>query len=196
MNVQAMVELTKMKFPDKGTPEILHRIGWAQREFAGETRCLIKEYDFTPSTSPFSDRYEIEEVEIDTIKLVRFLDSSGTVLSKMDNDLNYYITNRYLYICDWDGQAITAYPTALVTIRATIVYLPAEITSISESLEVEERFHRGILARVFADFYAAMDNFNAAMYYKGEYKDAVREGKKYANSEGSSVTRESVTGIL
>ena len=196
MNVQAMVELTKMKFPDKGTPEILHRIGWAQREFAGETRCLIKEVDFTPISSPFTDRYEIEEIEIDAIKLVRFLDSSGTVLSKMDNDLNYYITNRFLYICDWDGQAITEYPTDLATIRATVVYLPAEVTSISDTLEIEERFHRGILARVFADFYAAIDNFQAAIYYKTEYKDAVREGKKYANTEGSAVTRESVTGIL
>jgi len=185
MTVLNMVENIRRRHGWIQEAEALKRIGVAQREFAGDTHCLLQELDITPETSPFADRYLLSEDTVSHVRSVKFLDAAEVEQDKETLDLDYYIDGRYLYITDWDGNQITSYPADLALIRVNAIHLPLTDIAINETLDVEERFHKAILAKVYEDLYAETGNAQMAMYYRGVYKDAVREGKKYANMDGS-----------
>lgn len=184
MTLLNMYEIIKRQFPEMAEKEIVRRISWKEREFANKTRCLFDTYSVTPDNTSFSDTIVIPHTNCQAIRHIRYYDTTGVQISGYDADLSWYIMDRDIHFRTWNGALFTAWPANVATIEIVYTYLPSELTLVTNELQVEEAFHEGILNGTFEQLWAERGDMQKAVYFNARFKDAVLQGKRYANSDG------------
>lgn len=166
-----MIELIHEDFPGTGETLISHELRKAERDFVSKTYILHDTFE------DWADEEDISALDpvFYAIKDIIFTDGDDNVRDSnygVDNDLVFYI-----------GNSSTSDP---LTASGSYYHYPdgawgSDITT--NTPDIPAQFHEALVYHVLKRL-AVRAKDNTARIYFSEYKDAVKEGKKYANEEG------------
>lgn len=174
---------------------IIKEFDKAQKRFNDDThiistRASLSGIGSARSFSLPADFYALDKVE--------FLNTNGEVLP--DHPLVWTIENDKI-IFDSKLYTITSIPTYITTIYIYYTQVPTTLTADTDSLEVIEQFQDALTLRVLEKLHTVYNtipvqdrdgnisyqkDWNAIRYYNGQYKERVRDAKKYLNTIDNS----------
>ena len=197
MTAKTIVESVRQIFPTIGSTQILKEIDLVQKEFADETEILTASAELT---SPSTNTVWALNSSIKSIYNIEAYDSNSLPVELDDVNLTYNIEFGQITFIDTTGVVITGLPTGINSIYVSYYKIPASITAETDSLEIPEQFHEGILARVFERFYSRFPidmvvqgqivkavDWNAVKYWNGVYTEIRIKAKKYKNINRDSM---------
>ena len=165
MTTIEMIDSVKQLFPSVGETQILLEIDRAQKKFCRRTKSLKKIGNLATLTSKAfwsvpSDFLELYEVEL--------YDSAYAPLSKIDEDLDWYIDSggaswasgagvaeTQLRFFSTNGTEISSIPTSISYILTRYANAPATLATRATDLDItDDDQTEGIFAGVLESFYA------------------------------------------
>lgn len=175
MTVKQMAEQLLEVFPKYSEVLIKLDINRVYKDFCWKTRLLKKSSNLTLTTAV---RYALPS-DFQELVWVKAYNSTGAEV----NDVTYNIEGGYITFNDVYGEIITSLPTNIVTITLYYVYTPADLT-LTDSPAIPSMFHESLVEGVMEKYYRREGILQQHGASKQYYKEAVIEGKKYANIDG------------
>jgi hypothetical protein len=176
MTLKQMIEQVLEIFPDYTETMIKIDLNRVYKDFCYKTRILRKTSNLTLTTATsYSLPHDFQEL----IHVKAYNSSSVEV-----NNITYKIENKIIYFYDEYGDKLTVLPTNIATITIYYVYVPADLSSLTSSPAIPEMFHEALVEGVYEKYYRRKGILQQHGASKQYYKEAVLEGKKYANTDG------------
>ena len=83
---------------------------------------------------------------------------------------------------DSGTDTMSSYGTSGDTVRVYFIKRVAHLsTTLTAEFAIPTQFHHAIVARVLQQLYAQKENLQAAGYWRGEWLNGIRKGKRYSN---------------
>jgi hypothetical protein len=196
MTVKNLYEFIQKVFPSIGQTEIIKLIDQKQKELSQETKLLTARAELSDISTNFAWLLPSDFLEFVSIKAYD------------EDDKPYYISEQYLefeiefgkiYAKSLSPTVRTTIPDAISKIYLHYIKKPATITSISDSLTIDEVIHEGIKAGVLQELFATtqvevisggqvVKVFDPRMinYWENQYDKYRIKGKKLANQKKQS----------
>lgn len=149
MNVQEAWEEVYELFPNKGT-FIYKDLDSAQKEFANNTKILHGRGQLTSITTNFGWTLPSDCIEVYDLKAY---DTSNELVYLGTELLTWEIEFGKIYIYSLTSTVITSVPTTISTIYIHYRKSPSSISSNSSSFDINEKYHKGIVAKVLSEYY-------------------------------------------
>ena len=176
MTTKQLVEQVLETFPNYTETMIKLDLNRVYKDFCYKTRILKKSANLTLTTAVRyalpSDFQEIVKVQIFTTNSV-----------ELDN-YTYRIEAGYITIYDEYSEDLSTLPTAITTITLTYVYIPTDLSALTGSPVIPDMFHEALLEGVYEKYYRRQGILQQHGASKQYYREAVIEGKKWANIDG------------
>jgi len=174
MTLLSIIERVGSRFPNIPPMEIINDTNRLQREFAEETRILVKTEalaGYSQSTVSYSLPAGLCELTGVTVK-----DSLGNDLG--DTIVSYSVDNGAITFYSIDGLAITEMPTDVASVDLSYTYYPTDITEEDDVSEIPEQFQDFLVWGLFDIYGAGMKESKEWTMRKAK---VLAQGKVYAN---------------
>lgn len=203
-NIQEKIQRV---FPQIKQAEIIKDISDSQEKFADDSEILTS---IAQLTDPQSNITWVLPSNLKAIKDVLFYNSSDMPILKSDLDVEYEIVLGKITFVNTDGTQLTRLPTNVSSAYLEYTKYPETIDSISDSLEIPNNLHEGILADLFHKYYSQipvpvptrdgvvqMISLNVAKYWEGQYNNYVRKGldQRYKDRTDYTSTKRDYLGF-
>ena len=175
MTTKQIVEQILEVFPQYTETLVKLDVNRVYKDFCYKTRLLKKEYNPTLTTAV---KYALAN-DFQELIWVKAYDSSNNEV----NTVTYKIENGYIYFFDNYGEVITVLPSGIAKITICYVYIPADLT-LTDTPAIPAIFHDAITEGVMEKYYRRTGILQQHGASKQYYKEAVIEGKRYANIDG------------
>lgn len=149
MLVQSAWEEIYELFPSKGTA-IYKDLDSAQKEFCNDTKILHGRGQLTSITTNFGWTLPSDCIEVYDLKAY---DSNNELVYLGTELLAWEIEFGKIYIYSLTSTVITSIPTSISSIYIHYRKSPSTISSASSSFDVNEKYHKGIVAKVLSEYY-------------------------------------------
>lgn len=137
-------------FPKQTDTAIYRDLDSAQKEFANNTKILHGRGQLTSITSNFGWALPSDCIEVYDL---RAYDSSNEPVYLGVELLTWEIEFGRVYIYSLTSTVITSVPTTISTVYIHYRKSPSTISSISSSFDINEKYHKGIVAKVLSEYY-------------------------------------------
>lgn len=189
MTLLSIIERVTSKFPNITPMEIVNDVNRLQKEFAEETRILVKVAalsGYSQTTVTYNLPADLCELESVTLK-----DSLGNDLG--DELVSYSVNNGQITFYGIDGYTITEMPTDIASIDLEYTYYPATLDAQAEVPEIPEQFHDFLIWGLF-DIYGA--GSNTSKEWSQRKAQILARGKVYANKRKQFTEHNFTSGVL
>ena len=175
MTTKQIAEQILEVFPQYTETLIKLDINRVYKDFCYKTRLLKKSANLTLTTavkySLPTDLQEIYKVQVFTTGDVEL------------TNYTYRIESGYITIYDEYSQELSTLPTAITKITLTYIYIPADL-ALTDTPAIPAMFHEALVEGVYEKYYRRQGILQQHGASKQYYKEAVIEGKRYANIDG------------
>ena len=161
MTVQSAMEEIHELFPNQTDTAIYRDLDSAQKEFADNTKILHGRGQLTSITSNFGWALPADCIEVYDL---RAYDSSNEPVYLGDELLGWEIEFGRIYIYSLTSTVITSVPTTISTVYIHYRKSPSTISSISSSFDINEKYHKGIVAKVLSEYFRQVSYFISTGY--------------------------------
>lgn len=195
MTLKNMVETVQQIFPNIGETQVVHEIDKAQKDFCRRTGILRKLFKLTDIDTKSS--WELPEKVVEIDEVLPFNDEGQPCYFSMYN-ISWLVEDGMLRFYSYDGTTLENLSDfGNVYVRAVVI--PDTISTVSDTLEIDEDFHEYLLNYVFERFYSSFPvevltqsgvvktrDWQAVKYHAAKYLEGIKEGKRRKNSEGTT----------
>lgn len=199
MTTQSAMEEIHELFPNQTDTAIYRDLDSAQKEFANATKVLTAIGSLSDISTNFAWALPSDCIEVYDL---RAYDSNYEPVHLGEEQLNWEIENGKLYIYSLSSTAISAVPTAITYIYIHYKKSPSTVSSSSSSFTVNEKYHKGVVAKVLSEYFAKYPtlpiqggmarDWNAVNYWQGIYNQHRLEAKRDANNAQYSGSGDSI----
>ena len=203
MAVQSIVEETLIRFPELKATDILLEIDRIQKEIANRTKSLTDVGELSTPSSNVSWSLPSTCKEVTGVELY---DSNDFSLELDDVNLQYAVEFGNINFYSSQETTITSLGDSVDSAYITFIKIPATIDSESDTLELDESIHFGVIAGVLKTFYSRIPtlmidgarsiDWRAVSYWDKEIEKAVVEGRKLANTAKDSSPKQYTYNVL
>lgn len=178
MTFKQIYENIAMDFPNYLETTIAIDVGNIYNDFCYKTGLPRKNYNLTLTTAT---SYTLA-TDVNRVYEVEVLDSE----SKLIDDVSYVIDDGTIYLYDTYGARLASLPSTVATIKIYYHAMPSASLTTSASPEIPSQFHNALIEGVEAKYYRRAKDFQNAVFAKQAYTDFIKDGKQWANINGTS----------
>lgn len=190
MIVQSAFEEIHELFPTITDTAIYRDLDSAQKEFVNATKVLTARGSLSDISTNFGWALPSDCIEVYDL---RAYDSNGDPVYLGEEQLAYEVDLGRLYIFSLASTSISAVPSSISSIYIHYKKAPSTVSSSASTFTINEKYHKGIIAKVLANYFAKyptisgdngikMRDWNAVKYWEGIYNQLRIEAKKDANN--------------
>lgn len=186
------IEQIQEIFPQLGEPYLLKELDASQKRFAGETKALTKTAQLSDISTNITWTLPTDCIAITD---VLFYDSYDMPLYMDDLQLAFEIVLGKITFVRTDRSKITGLPSTIAYAYIEYINYPSTIDNISDSFELPEEIHEGIIADVLKKLHAKFPvevftpdgmvktrDWKAVSFYKNEVREFEKKGRRLANN--------------
>lgn len=183
MTLKEIIERVKEVFPDTPPGYIIKEVNRIQNALLPDRGTVAFATSFT-DTSKVTISFAADLNNAVAVNRIYALNGEGNYV----NDLvSFEILDNTLTIRDYDGSAITSWPSGVTTIKVFGRRKPTALTPASALTiipELDEKFHGLFEAEILENLNAKNKDYNGARYWHEVAKDLKRDFKRFINKAG------------
>ena len=181
MTLKQMVEEVLMTFPDYTETMIKLDLNRVYKDFCYKTRILKKQGDLEVVVNTVEYTLPTHFQELVWVKLM------DTTAVESTTVVTYRIEGTKIKFFDEYSEDLTTLPSSATKIRLYYVYIPTDLSALTGSPVIPDMFHEALLEGVYEKYYRRQGILQQHGASKQYYREAVIEGKKWANIDGDKI---------
>lgn len=188
MTVQSAFEEIHELFPNQTDTAIYRDLDSAQKEFCNDTKILTARGTCSNLTTNFG-----WNLPSDCVKVYDFraYNSSGHPVYFGEEQLGWEVDMGKIYLYSLTSTPISTTPTSISSLYVHYYKTPTAITTIGSSFSIKEKYHKALVAKVLAEYFAKYPtmpiqggmarDWSAVKYWTGVYEIFRLRAKRDAN---------------
>ena len=178
MTTKQIVEQILEVFPQYTETLVKLDVNRVYKDFCYKTRILKKQGDLEVVVNTVEYTLPTDFQELVWVKLM----NSNTV--ENTTVVTYRIEGGKIKFFDEYSEDLTTLPSGATKIRLYYVYIPTDLSALTGSPVIPDMFREALIEGVYEKYYRRQGILQQHGASKQYYKEAVIEGKRYANIDG------------